>query len=306
MGRGAKIFLISFLISALAFGLIAFSVISALIGLAAPVGDEDELNAGAIKASGDGSSFNILVINVDYRPEKYSYDPARVNALFGNTFGTGSGGGSSAQISLLSCVILRFDREREEVSLTPIPSETHIGFGDEEMTLLSIYVNLGHISLIERVRAMTGLEIDEYAVIIPSAAESIVNKLGGIEYENGLMSSVSADGEKTVKSGAKTLSGDDVRTLMIAGIPNSTKEGTAVELIKAFLAKSGGDISALLPKLQTSLTEEKLTGAAKLILDAEEFEKKELALIGEYKNGFFEPDIEATINKFSNYRKYYS
>ena len=153
---------------------------------------------------------------------------------------------------------------------------------------------------------MTGLEIDEYAVVIPSAAESIVNKLGGIEYDNGLMSSVSADGEKTVKSGKKTLFGDDVRTLMIAGIPNSTKESTAVELIKAFLAKRGEDISALLPKLQTSLTEEKLVGASKLISGAESFEKKELALIGEYKNGFFEPDIAATIKKFSNYRKYYS
>ncbi len=316
MGRGSKIFIIAFLISACIFGLISFAIISALTDLSAPIADPDSLSEGAVRTDSSrikGRSFNLLVVNVDYRPEKYSYDPVKVSALFGDNFGKSASSGKT-EIKMLSAVIVRLDKEREQFTFTPIPANTYVSFEEKMLELSDVYEDYGITALCKQVRSLTGLAIDEYAVIIPSAAEKIVNSLGGLEYS--LISSVSAENEVTVQSGNRKLYGEQVRTLMLCDYSGNsiTRETVAVELIKKALEiiAQGGEASALehcksiADKLHTSLDTDRLTENSGLIAAYRSFDKKDLTLCGKYADGRFVPDVAATIDRFLNYRKYYA
>ena len=63
MGRGSKIFIIAFLISAAVFGLVSFSLVTALSNMSAPLADPGSLSDGALQSSTGGSSesFNLLI-----------------------------------------------------------------------------------------------------------------------------------------------------------------------------------------------------------------------------------------------------
>ncbi len=318
MGRGSKIFFIAFICAALVFGLVAFAVISALLKASAPVADPEEFRDGAISNAGNsvrGTSFNLLVMNVDYRPELYSYDEARVNSLFGDTFGYSSSG-AHREIELLSAVLVRLDRERAQFTFTPISADTYVALDGESVPLSSIYLAFGSSGVREKVKTITGIEIDEYVTVIPSSAEGIVNALGGLDYGTQVISTVSVEGEVTVKSGTEKLSGKDVRTLLIADYESrsQTRETVAAALIKSFLSELTEDgesnarakLSSFLPKLQTSLDGDFVAANAGLIGAYVRFEKKDLLIVGEYENGYFHPNVAETIDRFSNYRKYYS
>ena len=315
MGRGAKIFFIAFLISAMVFGLVSFSLLSALSKLSAAFADPDLLSEGAIKNDDSeisGESFNILIINVDYRPEKYSYDEAKVNSLFGNTSQKGSG--ERREISMLSAVLLRLDKEREEFTFTPIPASTYVNSGDKKESLSDIYTSLGPSALLQRVRMLTGLFIDEYAVVTPSAAEKITDILGGFEYN--VISSVSAEGEESVASGNARLSGKQVRTLLLAEqkVQSLTREKISAALLREFFAALTEDgeatartaLGSILPLLQTTLDADAVDRNKGLISAYPSFGKKDIELCGSYKNEVFLIDNAETLDRFSNYRKYYS
>ena len=316
MGRGSKIFIIAFLISACVFGLISFSVVSALTKLSAPIADPSELANGAVVNANPtvkGRSFNLLLINVDFRPEKSSYNSAKVNALFGNGYSVGSAG-KNAEIEMLSAVLVRLDLEREEFTFTQIPAKTYVKINGAMEFLSSVYEGYGAASLCDQIHLITGITVDEYAVVIPSAAESIADMLGGLEYN--LISSVSANDEKTVKSGNRLMSGEEIRTLLLGDYSGlaTTREQVACELSKAFFAalSNGGEAAAkeralsFVSKLQTSLDADRISQNSGLLAAYLDFSKKELSLCGEYENGCFWLDVSQTIDKFSDYRKYYA
>ena len=313
MGRGSKIFIIAFLISAAVFGLVSFSLVTALSNMSAPLADPGSLSDGAVQSSTDGTSesFNLLIVNVDFRPEAYSYNRARVNALFGNGYSCGVG--DDAEIRMLSAVILRLDRERGEITFTPVPARAYIKIDGGMSFLASVYETRGAEALCDQVHLLTGLEIDEYAVIIPSAAATIAESVGGLPFD--LISSVSAPGEVSVQSGRKNLTGAEVRTLLLADYEGQslTREQVASELSRAFIERlaEGGEVSTItllkgfLSFIKTSVDADRIDKSAGLIAELYELDRREISLCGKYSGGYFTPDVAATIERFQKYRKYY-
>jgi anionic cell wall polymer biosynthesis LytR-Cps2A-Psr (LCP) family protein len=309
MGRGAKIFLLSALIAGCIFGLIAFAVISA-VAASNPKADPAAFSAGAVyKDHGlvSGESFNLLVVNVDYRPERYSYSTADVRDHFEGTVYTTEfkASGDYRETELLSALLLRVDRERNELTFTPIPAETEVtGSDGGRTTLAREYSLLGASALTERVRLLTGISIDRYAVVIPSALDKIVEKLGGLDvYVPELAES---DGETSVPVGNRHISGDEARTLLLSGYTSSSREEVAMRMLQAAVAEltrlERGEIASLLGLVDTDLKVGELSFIGSRY---HSFKKTELTLVGQYSGKSFLPDISATLDKFSVYRKYY-
>ena len=147
----------------------------------------------------------------------------------------------------------------------------------------------------------------------PTSAEKLTDLIGG--FEHSVISSVSAEDEISVQSGKQTLTGKKVRTMLLCEYSggSSTRESVAAELLKLFLDKvtTEGEqgIKEIFGKaekfVQTNLDAEFISKSASLIAKYQSFGKKELALVGEYSGGHFVTDINATVDRFSNYRKYY-
>ena len=309
MGRGAKIFLLSALIAGCIFGLIAFAVISAVAD-STPKADPDALKAGAVYEDHSligGESFNLLVINADYRPERYSYSTADVRDHFSDTVYTTDfdESGDYREIGLLSALLLRVDRERNELTFTPIPAETVITDSDgNKTTLAREYSLFGAPALTERVRLLTGISIDRYAVIIPSALDKIVGELGGLDVY--VPERAAADGETSVPVGNRRLDGDEARTLILSDYSSTTREDVAVRLLQAAVAEltrlERSEITSLIGLVDTDLKVGELSFIGSRYHN---FKKTELTLVGQYSGGSFLPDLCATLDKFSVYRKYY-
>ena len=314
MGRGAKIFFIALLISGCVFGLISFAIVSALSDAVSPIGDREEMRKGAITdkyALVGGDSFNLLVIIADYRPELYSYDKARVNAIFGDAYGEPSNKGEKRDITLLSAVLVRADKERGQFTFTPISAKTAVGNG--KSTLAEVYQTYGALELCHRVHLLTGLTVDDYATVIPSAAQQIAELVGGVEYAR--VSAASAEGEVSVPSGQGNISGKQIRTLLLCDYSGSSnmREKVASELLKAFFDKLCGygksEIAEKLKNavslLHTTINEQKVQKNAPLVAMYDEFQNITLELCGKYTDSGFLPDTAQTIDEFSHYRKYY-
>lgn len=316
MGRGAKIFFIALLAAGCVFGLISFAIVSALRDAASPIGDRETLREGAVTdkyAFVGGDSFNLLVINTDYRPELYSYDKARVNAIFGDAYGEPASGGSEGAISLLSAVLVRADKERGQFTFTPISSKTLVNNGEKSISLAKVYETYGASELCRHVHLLTGLTVDDYVTVIPSVAQKIADLVGGVEYSR--LSSASAQNEEDVPSGKGTVNGNQVRTLLLCDYSGSsiTRERVASELLKAFFEKLctyekslvENKLEEAVSMLHTSINDSKVKKNTPLVLMYGEFQKVTLELCGKYTEAGFLPDAAQTIDKFSVYRKYY-
>ncbi len=316
MGRGAKIFFIALLVSGCIFGLISFAIVSALSDAASPIGDRETLHEGAVTdkyAFVGGDSFNLLVINTDYRPELYSYNKARVNAIFGDAYGEPLSSGANRDITLLSAVLVRADKERGQFTFTPISSKTFVDDGEKSVSLAKIYETYGASELCRRVHLLTGLTVDDYITVIPSVAQKIADLVSGIEYSR--LSSASAQDEADVPSGQGTVSGKQVRTLLLCDYSGSsiTREKVASELLKAFFEKLSAygqseienKLESAVAMLHTSINESKVKKNAPLVSMYGEFQTVTLELCGKYTESGFMPDAAQTIDKFSVYRKYY-
>ena len=198
-------------------------------------------------------------------------------------------------------------------SFTPISANTVVNDGNTNTTLAEIYEIYGASELCRRVHLLTGLTVDDYATVIPSTAQQLAELVGGIEYAR--VSTAVADGEVSVPSGQGTVSGKQVRTLLLCDYSGSsiTRERVASEIIKAFFEKlcdfGRAEISQKLVSavsiLHTSIEEQKAQKNAPLVSMYAEFQNTVLELCGRYTDSGFLPDTEQTIDKFSVYRKYY-
>ena len=310
VGRGSKIFILSALIAGCIFGLISFVILSAIAD-SAPDADVYGLTEGAVYADYSliaGESFNLLIANVDYRPEAYSYSEAAVRDLFSaSVYGTSfKKSGPYREVELLSAVLVRVDRERNELTFTPISAGTWISDGDGGVTSLDrVYSLYGVGTLCERVRLLTGISVDRCAVMIPSAAEKLADELGGIDTYLGC--AAQASGEVDAPKGNVKLSGEQVRTVLLSEYSGGeTREVVAARLAQAIIAELGrfekAELADMLGFVDTDMT---LAELSFMSVRYHGFKKKDIALIGRYEGAEFIPDIGAILDKFSVYRKYY-
>ena len=170
-----KKFFISFAISAIIFSLSAI-----IIGCGLLVGQRSEYEGkGENQLELNGRSFNILIAMCDYAPELFDdYDPEWLgNAIdITSTYPTESPSSplvGHRKVYMENMAILRFDKERGEMSVTPVPGATLVAVKGLQVRLEEVAGRWGIDMLIQKVHAITGLDIDHYAVFTPDAPSSL-------------------------------------------------------------------------------------------------------------------------------------
>ncbi len=187
-------FIITFLLSLLIFGLIAYGLVqftTAAFELGAdttPVGpgtNESETDDPGPDDSSDpqdwidikGDSFTALLVGTDYQPDVYDdYDVKDENE-------TAEGFPlMPRQIETETIILARVNKETGECLFCPIPANTRITVDGLPCLLKELYAMKGPEALCSKVMAMTGIPVDYYAVVNMKNFASLIDDLGGITY----------------------------------------------------------------------------------------------------------------------------
>ena len=189
-------FLITFFLSLLVFGLIAFLLVQFTTsafelnqneagtdttpaetkGPSGPSGTEtDSQDLPLVDIPGE--SFTVLLVGTDYQPDVYQdYTVAP---------GTYDENGFPAEPRLVEAdtiILLRINKETGECIYCAIPATARITVEGLTYQLKELYGLKGINALCTKVMAMTSLPIDFYAVITMSSMRSLIDDLGGITY----------------------------------------------------------------------------------------------------------------------------
>ncbi len=167
-----------------------------------------------------GNSFNLLVLVTDYRPETYvNYDPEKLFLLYGireekptynyapedasrpahvtvlpdtekdlvhtdNGSLSYPGGFYKEQyraINTLSLSLISYDKENGRVVYSALPIDAYIEYGGKSVRLGDFYGNYGYEELKNKVHVLTGLMIDNYAIVTIDDLPALVDEMGGIK-----------------------------------------------------------------------------------------------------------------------------
>ncbi len=284
-----KNFAITFLISALVFGGVAYFVTQFLTetitgifdsesseldsiltpssgtstdtGTPDPVTDPDEMAPGDILA---GESFNMLFIVTDHQPElfdDYYPDKEELDRMESDptTPSTGILGADYRRTRAISILLLRVDKERQEFTYTVFPAITRISTSSGEHALADVYHLYGCDYIIDTVSAMTGLSVDHYFLINVTEMYELINRMGGFSlymttdlYYNGII----ATAEKPSDEDANTMP-------LLYRIGQNSIDGSGMHALMVWEDYSSADALTRRNELLTSILMEildKLTG----------------------------------------------
>lgn len=184
-------FIVTALIAALIFGLIAFGLIKYTTGILDS--DEQTVDTGkrddgedtgkevVEKQEGDisgvkGESFTMLFIGTDYQPSVFNdYDV---------TGQKDEHGFPKEPRPILSDVLIlvRSDKESGKCVFCAIPAETEIQIDGLKSKLSELYAVKGVNALCDKVMSLTGLPIDYYMLFTAEKFKGIIDAFGGVTY----------------------------------------------------------------------------------------------------------------------------
>ena len=241
MLSAVKNFFLTFVLSAVIFGLIASLAVGLVVnninGSLASDTDTPETTASETDSGGNvvtptedesGSSLNILLLGSDYRPSVLAdYDPEMVEKLCPAEeteeeeikvrpsdlaapstrttiisddiysdknkeytvldddtlmFRNGFYSLSYRVIETDTIILVRLDRERGQISYTSFPADAVTEVSGKEIKLSEIYGTYGVEALTDTIHAITGVNVDRYAIVTMDNFEQIIDALGGVEY----------------------------------------------------------------------------------------------------------------------------
>lgn len=206
-----KNFGITFLISIIIFGIVAYFATGFVIGTFTNIIDgEDEKNKlGEIISNTDtnkpesgqtdvnpstsdekvpeGNSFDFLVVTSDYRPDLfYNYYPSK-GIIDGTDWDTVTAADALGMLSakyryinLSSITLVRFDKENRQVLYTYISPYISVSTSSGERTLSEVYEYYGSSGLREHVKAITGIEADYMFFIDGYDFNALTETLGSV------------------------------------------------------------------------------------------------------------------------------
>ena len=274
-----------------------------------------------------GESFNLLLIMTDYAPEKFSdYDPDAVKNIFGAE--VASSGNPNAlngyrKIYAEDMVLLRFDKERRQITYTRIPGNTLVSVGGVKTCLENVPSDHGTEYLVDKVHALFGVEIDTYMLFTPENAAAALDLVGDITYTVQCDMSYQ-DAERgidiNIKAGSQKLDGDSAVAMLRFDNYKSfgtSRSETAIGYLKRFVNKIAKDftydelraiiITALDERLVVSnFNSERSDESLKLLVFSDELEIVELSPVGQEQTvgseRYFWLDEKGTLEKFAPYR----
>ena len=234
---GLKNFGIVFILCLVVFGLIASLAVSFVTSAVDDIFEEknqlEEIlknDPEVIAASEDdvplpdGESFTVFIAVTDFDPVHYNYypygsdlDELRLKAS-DRSMGILSAGYKSVSTKLN--VVVRFDKERREYTVTPVSSHTRIFTPAGYLQLCDLYQAFGPQFLVDKVEALTGFGIDYYMFFDAREAPAIASALGTFNVE--LSKDIYSDG---AAFGTADRSYDDVKGVIVPEtIPVETKK----------------------------------------------------------------------------------
>lgn len=305
--------------STFAFGvsLIIFSLAALVIAALLSIGRGGLFGSGEKIKHGVGDPFNLLLVMTDYSPEKFDdYDRQSVE----NVFDSASDGTGTRKIRAESMLLVRFDPSRSEITLTPLSGNTRVSVKGEETTLDMVASHHGTNLLVEKIRAMTGLEIDRYAVFTPESASNAIDLIGSFKYKikGDLVWQDTALGiDINIESGRQTFDGKKtVELIRYYSYPSTyiDKDKILLDFAKKFMKFLTDDftyeelcgIMSSISKtayVSEELTEEQIGR----IGNSGDFSVRLLHVKGSFDDRLrFIPDEKATLEEFKPYRRIYS
>lgn len=204
-----KNFVITFLISALIFGSVAYFATQFLTDTITGIFDAEKSELDSILNPSnpsdttpstdqtnpddkdpsterviEGDSFNMLFIVTDYQPDIFSdylpSDEDLANMELEDASYTGLLSTPFRRPRACATLLFRADKERKEFTLTPIPACTQVSTTSGNYAFADLYDLYGRDYLLSQVAAMTGLPIDYYLVVNVTELSQIITDMGGI------------------------------------------------------------------------------------------------------------------------------
>ena len=270
-----------------------------------------------IKSDVEGESFNTLLVLTDYRPELFDdYNAQSVE----NVFDIVSPDTGSRTIRTEAILLVRFDPIRGEVTLTDISGYTVAKVCGKETTLNYVASDYGSEILVDKVRALTGMEIDSYAVFTPESAEKLFDMLGSVKYKvsGDLVWQDEANGiDIYIESGKQTFDGKKtVELIKYYSYPSTyiNKNEVLLDFSKKIIKKLADDFTYdEICGIMSFISENAFSRGEpneeqiKLLTNADKLDVKLLPMIGELDKALrFVPNEEATLEAFKPYRRIYS
>ncbi len=185
-------FVVTFLLSLLIFGLLAYGLVQFTVsafelGVDRSQGEEAETedtrdpdDTGIVQAPTDwlsvkGESFTVLLVGTDYQPNVYD-DYDSTNKVV-NGFPA-----EPRRVETDSITLVRVNKETGECLFCPIPAITKIVVDGLPTQLQHLYAAKGIGALCDKILAMTGIPVDYYAVVTMDSLAAFIDDLGGLPY----------------------------------------------------------------------------------------------------------------------------
>jgi len=336
-----KNFIITFCISVLIFGGLAYFILNIAdetILSADNSGDSPEETTagvfspdapsnGSIETDAEGNlifyeinseSFTVLLVGTDYQPDILpDYDLTILN----NREKPDAFPYKERKISADAIMLLRVDREHKEFVICSIPGSTRVMSDGVPQELGELYHTKGITYIVDKVTAMTGLNIDYYASMSLSDFAAIVDSVGGItfnvpcdmHYEDasqGLIISLerglnNLSGEKALGLLRFNNYSDGITTR--ASVMSSFARAMLDKLTGAeFLSQALSFYKIWSSIIETNFTEADLTGHIDIIFAYPSFSVVEMTYPGDYRidddEVYFSPATNEAYEIFAKYK----
>ena len=327
MLSNVKNFIITFCVSVLIFGLIAYLIINFAMSSVFQPKPSDQDTAPPLVDNGDdtsqidtskiaGTSFTALLIGTDYQPDVFpDYNVTELNQ---NRDGFPV---RARAINADTLILVRIDKEDATFVLSALPSNMQVTVGGNKTTLGALYSDNGIDYLCDMVKSITGYTVDYYAVSsIPDFA-AIVDLIDGVSftvptsmhYEDpteGLVINLSA--------GKRTLNGSEAMQMLrycSYADGNISRMSLSIDFVQAMLSKLTAPeyhsqavdlLRNISDHVITNFTSAALTENLDLIYSYPSFTVTEITYPGSYQTAdgitVFVPRTSDAIQEYLKYR----
>lgn len=200
-----KNFGVTFLISALLFGIIAYFATGFVTGTVESILVDEKTELEEIMQSGDdgnvsdpitpdsneddktpeGESFNFLLLTTNYRPDLYDTYAPSLNTMYDTDWYSvspeetvGLMSGTYREIGLSSILLVRIDKEKRQVVYSSFTPQTRVYTSTGYHTLSEVYRLYGKATVAEYIHAITGLKFKYTMLINGYNLEELLELLG--------------------------------------------------------------------------------------------------------------------------------
>ena len=183
-------FILTFIMSLLIFGLMAYGLVKFSMSAIQIGGTTDdpvetkEETRGADNTEGEihedlsslkGNTFSAIIVGTDYQPSVFNDYSSKGESESGFPI-------EARTIETDAIIFVHFNKETGDMVFSSIPAETRISIGGLSTTLQNLYREKGAGALADKVMALTGLPVDYYVIISAEKFKSLIDDLGGITY----------------------------------------------------------------------------------------------------------------------------